>query len=370
MARPAPVLPRTLFPLSRYAEMMGYEPTYFWQVKNPVDPPRCTCKIVWFHDARLRLARAILGVERDMKNSLGFGVAPWWEADERQEWLGGYEFISRYGLIVSGGRMVEVALDGGDPVAIAYSDEDGDGVDDWATITVTLTASEAAALAECEVVVYPDGLTVDEIRYLDISIVGTTLTIQGWRSYFVDPQEWYPTKVPNEIRLDDATGKFLEYVDIYRRYHDVTQDAFEIRRTPTTQCGVDGLTETEDAGRVRVIEERLGVLQPILNVCPCWNEWDRVALWYYAGWSASENGACDTFGDLMSEAIVRLTNARLPKQPCGCDVSHERYVEDLKIVEGSLPEFGRRMSPFGNRMGEVFAWEVVKQLRTGKGSSL
>jgi hypothetical protein len=255
---------------------------------------------------------------------------------------------------------------------IAYSDADGDGTNDIATITIAAATWDAADATLDEVAVFyaDEDSDIYRIRNLDIEEnTAGDLVISGPRCYFVDPDYWLDDA---ELDLSDDTY-FLDTdaVDVYRRYNDPsTQAELVYHGTPTRTCSTPLCENTCQDACVIVDNYRLGsvVVVPASYSDSSWSlstftgnlTPNQVKLWYQAGLPRQANGKIRSD---LAEAIVRLANTLLPEAPCGCDLTRERYVRDRQEQEMTDFNVAMAASNFGTtRRGAVFAASVCRRL--------
>lgn len=387
---------RTLLSIDEWAEIVGIPGWIFNQVRHPERPLRGECEDYWLQSSaysdpnrpvgRDQIARAIATAEDRMAALAGFFMAPKWVCAEKVKWplprrgqQTQYPILqSRWGHLISAGQEAWEQINAlGYPTSIVYTDEDGDAVLDWATITYNLYLE---SYDECEIAVVPPGKDPTEedwrIRPLQISINATTnvLTIQGPRWMFVDPDNWLPL---DPILLSDNT-KFLTGVDLWRHYNDsTTQQAQYV--WDGDACDLTCGTTCQDAC-ITITNERLGHFEARTATygSGAWasTAWavpqyspSRVTLWYYSGFRDYSCGDCDYMSYELKEAIVSLANALLRMPPCACGIAAERIARDRDTQEIDNINVALAKTAFGTAAaGAVFAYSVVSGLPPiGKG---
>lgn len=244
---------RTRLPLDRWAEILGMDPRHFNQVTTAAKQVT-TCSTVWKQYAwqendqvgREDVALAIQQAERMIEDYLHYRLLPGWSVDERitvtkaaiPEVINtgfrnsrGFQqtFKSDFGHIISGGIESKVVIEAG--AGVVYTDEDGDGYPETATITATIPASVAITDPD-EVAVYfaGEGANDDwEIRPLNnpltrrrsVVITGSTIVIVAQRELFVDPDLWNALD-PGPVD-GNVDANFVATVDVYRHRNDPQQ---------------------------------------------------------------------------------------------------------------------------------------------------
>jgi len=375
----------TLLPLDRYAEIMAIHPDAFNQVYNPEQPYPSDCNDVWLAHGytggadritgRYDVCQAIATAEGQLASFLGFSVAPDWTANEEHPWpypkrgiQTMYPPIQCNRGYISGAGVRATSVIEAD-AAIAYSDEDGDGVPDTATITIAAVTWAASAAVLGEVAVFYADQTDDLYRIRNLSISENDagqLVITGRRSYFVDPDLWLDDE---EINLD-TDGNFLTTVDVLRRYNDTSQaQELVFRGTPATLCGTELCVDTTQDACLIVDNHRIGTVLVIPGSYDDGWTWacftnnltpNAVRLWYYAGLPLQADGRIRPD---LAEAIVRLANTYLPEAPCGCDLTRERWKRDREEQDMNSFNIAMAESFFGStRRGASFAVSVARRL--------
>jgi len=409
----------TLLALDRYAQIMGIAPPHFNQgvsASSAVFPLTNRCSDVWYQHpwqspdqiSREDVALEIANAEQDLADLLGWWPGPKWLAQEVHEYpqhyrpelygVGGYNvryqhksIKTHYGKVILPGRRATTALDTG--VAVAYSDEDGDGYDETATITV---AGVTANVCECKVYFAGEAAAQEyEIRpYRTKTLVAGTLTVTFWAWQLLDPDLWeeLPTLDFTAIDLDTA-GNYVATVDVYREYTSSSVASAVFYWVPTasvvcTSCGGTGCTACElttqdgclniqDAERGSVIpvpgsydSDELSWAGSAFTVC---RDPDQVKLYYYAGdldnrWRRCTT--CEPLSNWWAQTIAYLATARLERPFCNCGNS-TGLAEHLRVDLALVGETSRNVSfdllgnPLGTRRGEVMAWQRISRIVRG-----
>ena len=157
--------------IDEWARFDAIPPCAFNQVQNPVNVPRAACDAIWLQNGytggadrilgREDVARAIAAAEELIANRCGFWTYPKYFASEEVSWpvpKRGYQFMlptlqTQWGKVISPGIPAQATIQLCAP--IVYTDEDGDGVDDTATITILAALMTAAGASISEVNLYP-----------------------------------------------------------------------------------------------------------------------------------------------------------------------------------------------------------------------
>jgi len=423
----------TLLSLDRFAAIFGINPVHFnGGDGNSINifPIGATCNDFWPQYAwqygdrlsREELARAIYSAEEDLARVLGYYPAPKWIAQEvhrfeqhyrRDMWgIGGSNvrgarksITLKYGKFIQAGQRAVTLVGTATTVGLTlvYSDPDGDGFDELATITLP-----TALTNECEISAYftgHDGAKEWEIRpALSRTITGGNiiLTYHSWMLF--DPDQWerYPpytagsTTLFDSIDINDADS-YVASVEVYREYTDFTTASATFYWEPEpsvlglagcTSCGGTGCAacslQTQD-GCLHVRSTEGGVDVPVpAEYDDDDAQWDQVAysvcrdpnevkVNYFAGeygdrWLAGD--VCDRLGDFWARVIARMAMSRLSKSPCSCAHVRAQYDE----LRADLARVGRESSyifdpvmlgnPLGTRVGELEAWRKVDGVAT------
>lgn len=404
---------QTKLPLDRWARLIGINPLHFngLQVRDPT-----VCSAVWFQYewqtadrvSREEVARAIATAEADIEDVIGYRLMPAWEIDEwqpaapvpRPELLrrmsidthGFSQAVqSKWGYILSGGVRAKTVLDAAQ--AIVYSDVDGDGYNETATVTAVVTAG----MNPCEIAVfYPVGQGVTDagddeyqIRPVAVSVSGVTATIVFRRELCVRADLLERDVIPandDQFRALDANdnANFLTTVDVYRVYNDPQSQAmFMWEPLSCSSCGGSGCEQCAYTVQTGCLMARSDPRLGMLTYRPAeWNAttalfdsagWvegrspDIIRLWYYAGWRA-KNLSCPTVQmDPFYERLVAIYAAALLDRPiCECN-NTGAYIEQwrrdvaLTIGGGENPKIsGRDLDcPWGTKRGAIYAYNRV-----------
>jgi len=375
----------TLLCIDDWARYMAIHPNAWNQVVNPVTPYAGACDRVWLQHGWLNqetgavigredVAIAIATAEEMIAHALGYWPAPRWELAEEHKWprpargaQWQYPPIKlNWGYIIEGGQRALTAIVADE--AVVYSDEDGDGVLDTATITLTAAEMLAANAEPEEVAVFFDGETDDtwRIRCLDVTEDGAgNVTITGWRSQFVDPDLWL---VADEVDLS-VNANFVATVDVYRRYNDTEDQCQVVWKGSGSGCDPAICATTCQDSCIGIDDPRLSIVRPMPGTYSA-GSWtaasfalsrlpDAARFWYYNGALLQANGRIKP---MMAEAIVRLANTYLVDEPCGCQQTKHRWERDREEQDINTIDAALCMSNFGTTMrGAMFAWSVVKR---------
>lgn len=406
---------RTLLPLDTFARVAGVHPLHWNQVELHDLPTMgdtstvrtCGMPIFQFQwqtasrTGREDVAEAIAQAEQLINAEIGFKLAPDWTVKDSVAAArpsnvglyagsgigvrGQYDVVrAREGYIISGGVEAKTLIEAA--ATVVYSDVDGDGYDELATVTAATTVTDINEIA----LYYPGegGATEWEIRPLKkVTIAGGVATIECYRQQLVMP-ELLTTLFPLGVDgVDDAF--FLQDVDVYRHYNDPSNQAQLIYDGGAicgvcegTGCSVCGFGVS--TGCMVVRDHRLGMVsyQP--------GTWDgaeftagsyarapdRLNLNYIAGWRDHRalRPLCD-MDPRWARAITYFALSFLSRPVCACEAIEAQMKHWREDLAHSISERGISSSfripskkfdnPFGTTRGALFAWEAIQNFRLG-----
>src|SRR5512139_1242532 len=376
----------TLLCIDDWARYMAVHPDAWNQAINCLGPYAGACDKVWLQNGwldqtngritgREDVAIAIATAEEMIAHALGFLPAPTWIVAEEHEWprpargaQWQYPPIQLdWGHIIDGGQRALTLID--DAVAVVYSDEDGDGTDDTATITIAVGLMTAAGASAEEVAVFWETETDDtwQIRCLNVSEdAAGNVTITGRRSMFADPDGWL---VADDIDLC-VDANFVTHVDVYRRWNYPLYQAQLIWKGGGDSCTPAPCAEICQSACITIEDARRGMVRAIPSTYTngAWAKAafsqgrlpDAVRFWYHSGMLLQSNGKIKP---MLAEAIVRLANTYMVDQPCGCAATMQRWTRDREEQDINSYDAQLCMSAFGSTMkGALFAWSVIKRI--------
>lgn len=405
----------TLLSLDRFASILGIVPAHFNQgVSAQVFPFTSSCSQVWFQYAwqavdrvsREDIALEIAIAERQIADHLKWWPAPTWVAQEvhknpryhRPDLYGigntnvrgqNKSITTNYSKVIAPGVRALAELP---QAALAFSDEDGDGFSETATVTVATTLTDP-----CEVKVYFDGYSGApewEVRPARTKVIaGGTFTATFWAWQFISPAFWEEIPTVTDfpaVNLDLAV--YEATVDVYQEYNDPTATSavfyWEPQPSSTIMCslcagvGCSACTLTEQNGCMHIRDAERGVVVPgpgtytdgawagsCYSVC---RDPDEIKMYYYSG-NLDERylrgDTCQPLSDWWAQTIAALATARVERPFCACGnstVLAEHWRHDLALSGGSRDDGRRAVSfnmidnPFGTRRGEVMAWQRIQ----------
>lgn len=407
-------LPYTWLSLPRYAQIMGINPVHFMGGFGQTVWPNSPCSKVyprhtWQSSDRVSLeaiAHAIRNAEEEIADLLGFPLAPTWIYNEParypQIWRSdaiGRSFVDARGRpksirtkwrkVVGVGRRGLTAI--AEPL-VSYTDADGDGFFETATLTVTTTVTDPR---ELKVYFYDKDAEEEwEIRGARSKTISggvATLVFDSWLFIHPDMTGAYPV-LDGSYPVDvSSTTNLVEQVEVYREYMDITQVTSQFFWEPgpsgdaaCTSCGGTGCTACSlivQDGCLFVRDIDLGLVAPqpgtysAANGSWTLNDWtvsrepDQVKMWYRAGDMSRRflrNVTSDPLKDDYAYAIAYLATARLGRTLCSCATVAalvERLQTDLTLLSPEVSHFSGQVTqnnPFGTMRGEVWAWQRIQ----------
>lgn len=407
----------TKLPLEEWARIMGLSPIHFNGVFIPNFTP-AICESPWLQFAwqtadrvgREEVARAIAQAEADIERHVGYRLVPTWEEDEWQQTvrpmrkdltnltsteIRGYAQAvqAEWGHMITGGVRASEVIEA--DAAVTYSDPDGDGYDEVATVTVTVTSGQDP----CDVRIYfpvsnPLVLASPEdqweIRPIDVTIAGTTATIRFRRELGVLPElqlDTAPAADDSHLRGVDGTDdpSFITTVDVYRIYNDPQTQVlmmWEGIGIGCPACNGAGCLQCQYTTQTGCFTARGDIKQSIIGYRPgVWNlvtevfdplalaiarQPDIVRLWYYAG-LREKTLTCSTrqMSPEWQRVVAQYAAAILDRQVCACENVHanvEFWQKNMAMrgtTEGLSMPTALLDNPFGTRRGAIQAWQKV-----------
>jgi hypothetical protein len=375
-------------------------PRYSWQAYDRVS-----------HE---ELARVIYDAEQDIARALGYYPAPWWIGQEvhkfprhyRPEiWAAGGKnvrgdsksIVLDYGKFIQGGQravtLVGTATVGGG--TLVYSDEDGDGWNETATITLPTAVADV-----CQIKIYQEGeggsqsWEIRPARSKTITGGNFVGVYDAWLFINPDLQSAYPT-VAGFAGIDiTTTANYVTAVDVYREYNDFTATAATMFWEPLPHSlivvvcpscaglGCPACSLASQTGCLHVRDTEMGAAVAVpgtynattgqweaANYAEC-RDPDEISVYYYAGNIDNEwrrDTGCEMLSNYWAHAIAWMATARLERQLCSCTnvtALAEQLREDLALNTAGRShnmDFNLLGNPFGTRRGEIQAWLRVRK---------
>ena len=402
---------RTLLPLDTFARNLGLHPLHFNQVYvDDLAPPTvCGSPFVQYawQDAdrigREEIAEAIQQAEQMIADQIGFNLLPTWEVERRANFVpaanpsmlnytglnvrGKWQAIqTSNGHVITGGFEAKSLVNAG--TAVIYSDTDGDGYSETATVSVATTVTDPEEIA----LYYPGegGSDSWEIRPITVSIsaVGiATITCRREQLLLGDLQEAFNPEGEDGL----VNGNFLTTADVYRHYNDPSRQIRFIWEPEGNLCDCGETTCTicsfyTQYGCLHVRDNRLGL---VAGTPGTWNSTtlvydyvpysisrqpDKCQLWYRAGWEDKKQLKPSLIMDpTYARAVTYLAVGLLDRPLCNCDHIKALCVHwqtDFALaVEGNTFHVTKAVmeNPLGTTRGAQYAWRIVQRYKVGDG---
>lgn len=364
----------------------------------------------------LAIEQAIEQAETKLRNYLGYSVAPHYVSEvipwpaNGNAWGSDGRWLS---MQLSEGEVRAVGVETLTSISVAavvaYSDTDGDSINDTFTISAASTITDASQIA-----VYFSvgdrfaafGATTAlsprwRLQPITVTISGGTITVTGPIQLCVKPLKYEGVVNIGANGLDPATAaNFVTTLDLYQRITATdgntvaTSQAvvtWETRPSHGWWCCCDSCTTASYSGsvldvastaqavaRVGIRDARHGLITPAAELYdsagqtwsaswPVCDTPDRVTVRYLAGWPLGSDGQMQ--GPFRT-LVARMAMAELARPVCGCDAANrELYYWQFDLSQtargdelfGISPE--NLNNPFGTRRGHVYAWKAVQNLR-------
>lgn len=400
----------TLLSLDRFAAITGLSPVHFAGATAGTRFPLTThCNDVWAQHtwqspaqlvSREEVAYEIAKAEEDIKNILGYSPAPTWEWDEQHAFPGGIprhpaRFVLNYGKLIAPGVRGATQIVAG--AVVVYTDADGDGWAELATVTVPTTVTDKR-----EIKLFfagNEGLPEFEIRPLKNVVInaeaGTaTITANSW--LFIDPALWeaYPDSEENDVIDISTVANYVTTVDVYRIFNDESAHGVTMLLSKAGSlaagfcsfcgwgtCANCGNTSQGGTFSIWNRESSFVIPYPATYTDGVWRSaayadcgMPRLAAFqYYAGQQDRrylQGTTLDPLSNFWADTIAWMAAARLTRGVCGCDNVRQRFFEIQRDLTQNTQDVGfirvEKMdifnSAFGTRVGEVRAWQAVTRL--------
>ncbi len=409
---------QTHLSLDRWAEIIGLDGRHFNQIVTAAKP-NTSCTVVWKQFAwqenhqlsREDVALAIQTAEGLIEDQVGYHLLPTWEVDERIAMTKAAipevinvslltarrfptTFRVRRGHIISGGIETKNLVEAG--AVVVYTDDDGDGYPEVATITATIPASVTLTDPD-EVAVFVSGegghndweirpLKSPVSRRRSVTISGSTITIVMQRELLADPDLTLALN-PTAIDGNDDT-QFSSTVDVYQRRNDPQQMATlmwapregDLCNCADSSCvtcaqslGVGCLVANNFRQGIFSVNpasfasatETFTAAEPTVRRAP-----DNLRVWYYSGFQ--DKGADAPTLEMEGQwerAVTYLSMTYLTRFLCECQ-NVQNFVRRMTEDVGAVVATGTSASsfrisdrtlnnPWGTMRGAILAWQIA-----------
>lgn len=397
----------TIIPLDTAARIIGNDPIHFNSIETTRRPITNACDDIWFQYAWQRtgqasrddLALALREAEDMTIDYLGYSPVPIWvEAEEKlvehpsvvelQGWglnsRGQAKSVqSNLGFVIEAGVRAKSLVQASAP--IVYSDEDGDGYNETATVTVATSLTEAQ-----EIHAYFEGKSGDdswEIRPIDITLSGGNAILVFPRYLVPTPTLWDQDPIEQDIWRPingDNIANFETAIDVYRVYNDPSDQATFYNRNACSSCNGSGCANCDwstETGCLYVRDSRLGLLAwqradwntGTLQFDPasfCCGEPEKMTISYRAGTiNRRMKYPYIQIDPMWARAIVYFAYTRLDRQDSRCENTQNvwsYWTQDLAKVEQSLSfsiSVKDLQNPLGTTRAAIQLWRMIERHR-------
>lgn len=427
-------------PLETFRQVLGFNPWWFWGMSDSSEMLRpaaqsglqgcrgVTKEFSWQdrdYAGRNDIREAIARAENMLAVQLRYYPAPVY-IEEEVEWpLYNDRRYIRSGPWDGSGRWLSIKLRNGwvqacgvesrsviqSSVPVTYTDSDGDGYYDVATIgpiSTSITDPKQIAIYFTSSDRYGYDAELSEkwrISPVNVSISGGQVTIKGAAWIFVKPVLLAGLN-NDDINPNASPSPFASTVDIYRKYTDgssidvnSSQGVIIWETRPThgwwcvcSSCGSsnpysgspsDPAATARAVARVGIRDSEGGLVVPgeasydatngtwaSINWWSC-DSPDRVIVRYLAGYPLDSSGQMDK---KFREIVSILAAAELGRPTSGCadanrqlfywqqDLSRTGNDKDLYATSADILD-----NPFGSRRGHVAAWKRIVHMARGTG---
>lgn len=337
--------------LARYAQIIGYPECNFFGVNADIDTG-FQCQEIWTKTQRDMVAKYLAEAQEEIEQETGYFLAPRWigqgQTEKWQDWQSlKWQLTTKWSLFIEAGIQATSTIQAGavvnhatDPAVIG-------------PIATTVTNID-------EVKIFHPGTDV-EIDPSAITIAGGFVTINIPRCRMVTAA--VADNPVTGLAYTDLAN-FEATVDVKRVYNSTAVQATFVypHSCGGLSCDCD-CTEQTAVGCIYVRNKRLGIINVmqtgqvsgLCGGCP-----EIVRLNYRAG--------MDKLTFQAEDAIIRLAHAKMPSEPCGCDVAKRLWGRDRNIPEVLTRE--RLNCPFGLPDGAWVAYKFAHAMKIFRGSNL
>lgn len=335
--------------LARYAQLIGYPECQFFGVAGApgqIDPQ---CRTIWLKSERDMVLKYLLEAQEELEGQVGYPLKARWIADEKP-----YKcpVEARWNKIIEAGVRAEDEVSLGEAVDLT-----SDPAVVGPILNVTFTDIS-------EVRVYhptgdPCALTPVEIHPSCVTIADGELIIEIPRCRLVTEAAADNDRGGIDYADDD---NFEDEVDVTRVYNDTSTNATLVwPHRCTSECSAACCTEYTRDGCMYIRNAEMGIID-VLPATYSGGEWvasclagkpQIVRLNYRAG--------MDPLTYQAEDALLRLAHAKMPNEPCGCDIAQRLWERDRFIPKIMTAE--RANNPFGINDGAWIAWKFAQTLK-------
>jgi hypothetical protein len=330
----------------------GIDMCAFNGINRRTDDHDNQCIDIVTQSQRDQLARYLLQAEQKREEWLGYFLSPKWMVNEEQDVTVGNPFMLDKKYLVQIGYPTMTLIEAG--VAVNYGTPPFTP-DNEPTDPVVLTITTSVSTSEI-VVTYPDETV--PINPTSISSSSGVVTIRIPRCRLVKPEYNDDRDSPPSYYDTDV---FLEAVDIYRSWADVSQGVQFVWIDPG--CGSANCS-TVCQPACPIIAGSMAYELSIVHIA--------AASYANGSWSYARPTYCTKplsvrfhyisgKQDMSNEIYtIRLAHTLMPRPPCSCDIVKQQWTQDREVVQNVWTTYGRYA-------GAIEAWMNDKDMRIGAG---
>lgn len=368
----------TLLPLDQFAQIMGFEPFQFNQIKEGLALAReAQCNTVMYQHNFQRqffsldeIAAAITQAEESLAPILNYYPAPKYIVNDDITYPVDYRTGTPYFLTARGqwkavqttyqhiqtlGTRTRTLIQAN--VVYTTSDDDGDSIDDHFTVSVATTETDLSKL-----VLYfasADRQALDEtwrIRPLRVTADGVNATFKGHIGLLVDPALKESLDPVPLVATD--TGIYVTGVDAYILSYDTSLIGTSYWDT-SYSCGISSGGVSPNT---ILVKPKDGYIRLVIDGCYSMGYApDRISLNYLAGVPYDNTGRMQ---EPYATAVAALALAYMPSPACGCTRADQKISYYMSTPADS--EQGKRPmslkeidnNPFPPTRGGLLAWDL------------
>lgn len=341
-----------VIPLARYAQLIEYDECSFFGVRNPAIEWQTACRRIWLKRERDMILKYLLEAQDEIENVVGYPLQDRWVVTEQRPYS--FPLKARWKEVIEGGVMAETDISSGEAV-------------DHSTDPAVVGPIATTVTDENEIHVYHPGTDL-EIHPSQITLSAGSLTIEIPRCRLVT--EAAADNEEGGMAYDDLTN-FESTVDVKRVYNDPSTHATLVWphacTTTSTYCGCTCGQYTQ-AACIYVRNGQLGFVDVLpasysagswsTTCATCCGNPHHVLLNYRAGLTA--------LGYQAEDAVLRLAHAKMPAEPCSCDIMRRVWQRDRNVPDVLTRE--RLNCPFGLSDGAWVAWKFAQALKIHRGA--
>lgn len=329
--------------LARYTQIVEYSECSFFGVNHEPNPGQC--REIWTKTQRDMISKYLAEAQYEIEQVIGYPLSPRWIGQGQTQEYTDWQPIPRGNRIITRfARYIEAGIQATSDISLGETIDQSSDPAVIGPLATTVTNTD-------EIKIYHPDLDV-EIDPSDITISGGNVTITVPRCRTV--KQSVADNPVTGLAYDDLDN-FESEVDVKRVYNDSSVQAILAYPSSCTGC-----SETTLSACFYSRNKRLGILdfQPSSNGNLCGCRGEIIRLNYKAG--------ADVLTRQAEDAIIRLAHAKMPVEPCGCDVVKRLWGRDRNVPDVLTAE--RLNCPFGLSDGSWIAFQFAMSMRVVRGS--